>query len=89
MTTPQWLDREAACAYLCMKRSAFNRAVRDGRLPQPNNSLGARSGRWAISAIDSFLQRGKSEVATIEDKVNEIAERLRAGGRKGRKAQAR
>ncbi len=89
MTSPQWLDREAASTHLRMTRKPFNPAVRGSKLPPPSNSLGLRSECWRVTDLDSFMS-GNASCGGLDMNgiIHAIDQKLQAKARKGRKVHA-
>ena len=60
MTDSRWLDPEATARYISVRVDALPRLVRQGRIPQPDYTLGPRSPRWDRLALDAQFEGGSA-----------------------------
>lgn len=52
----RWLSLPHAAEHLDISVDSLRRLVRQGKLPQPDRSLGARMPRWDKEALDKAMQ---------------------------------
>jgi predicted DNA-binding transcriptional regulator AlpA len=52
----RWLSLPHAAEHLDLSVDALRRLVRQGKLPKPDRSLGARMPRWDKEALDNAMQ---------------------------------
>lgn len=52
----RWLTLPHAAEYLDLSVDAFRRLVRQGKIPQPDRTLGPRQPRWDRESLDSAMQ---------------------------------
>jgi hypothetical protein len=85
VTESRWLNAEATAKYISVRVDALSRLVRQGRIPEPNRSLGVRSPRWDRLALDATFEGG-SDSTNIDELVRAGVEQiLREGGTRRRK----
>jgi len=53
----RWLSLPHAAEHLDLSVDSLRRLVRQGKLPQPDRSLGVRMPRWDKEALDKAMQR--------------------------------
>lgn len=54
-----WLTLPHAAEHLDVSVDALRRLVRQGKLPQPDRSLGPRMPRWDREALDKAMRTGE------------------------------
>ena len=85
MAEPRWLNAEAAASYLSVRVDALPRLVKQGRIPEPNRTLGERSPRWDRLALDAAFEGGTAST-NHRVAVTALAEKYEAEGRARRSA---
>lgn len=55
---PDWMNRDALAAHLCIRVDAISRLMRAGRLPEPSYHLGPRQPRWHRAKVDAAMSGG-------------------------------
>ena len=88
MTDSRWLDPEATARYISVRVDALPRLVRQGRIPQPDYTLGPRSPRWDRLALDAQFEGGAAST-NIEQMVKAGVEKIISQGRARRSLHAR
>ena len=84
----RWLDPEATARYISVRVDALPRLVRQGRIPQPDYTLGPRSPRWDRLALDAQFEGGAAST-NIEQMVKAGVEKIISQGRARRSLHAR
>lgn len=76
----KWLTLPHAAEHLDLSVDALRRLVRQGRLPQPDRSLGKRMPRWDRDALDKAMS-GTPSSRNPDSAVEAWLEKQRHSGR--------
>ena len=63
----RWLSLPHAAEHLDISTDSLRRLVREGKLPQPDRSLGMRMPRWDKEALDAAMQSRLPKVNRTRD----------------------
>jgi hypothetical protein len=82
----RWLDRQQTADYLSVRIDRLPRLVREGKIPKPNYTLGQKSPRWDLLAIDAVFN-GPAVRGDVDQMVKEHADNIRErAARRARRA---
>lgn len=84
----RWLSLPHAAEHLDLSVDALRRLVRQGKLPQPDRSLGSRMPRWDREALDKAMGRGAPSAGDADSAVEAWLEKQKQG-HSGRNQDAR
>jgi predicted DNA-binding transcriptional regulator AlpA len=68
----RWLSLPHAAEHLDISVDSLRRLVRQGKLPQPDRSLGTRLPRWDKEALDKAMHTDNASNASETDRALEI-----------------
>lgn len=78
MSTPRWLDEDAAARYVSVTSRKFWRLIRSGVIPKPSYAAGPREPRWDRLALDAVFVEDV-ESTNPEVAFNALIEEIAAG----------
>lgn len=74
----RWLSLPHAAEHLDLSVDSLRRLVREGKLPQPDRSLGQRMPRWDREALDKAMQRTTPSMSDPDHALEVWLEKQRA-----------